>query len=261
MQSLTIAFVAPDYINGENYEYSYQLVNYNSSWEKLQKTNKVTFRNLPYGEYLLKVRYRNDVIDSSAKEYTLPIKVLPPIYLSSLAIFTYLFIGTVLLIIATYRIHHQILKKQKQIADKIKEEQKEKLYESKLNFFTHITHELCTPLTLINGVENYIQAYAATSKDKTLEKYTSVLRENVEELNGLIQEILDFPESGRRWIQSYAHPKSIRILSFANSIRMVLPTIRATPNPIQDRCSQRALLEYGFRLFQEDPSKSDFQRI
>lgn len=69
---------------------------------------------------------------------------------------------------------------------------KEKLYESKLNFFTHITHELCTPLTLINGVENYIQAYAATSKDKTLEKYTSVLRENVEELNGLIQEILDF---------------------------------------------------------------------
>lgn len=192
VQSLTIAFVAPDYINGENYEYSYQLVNYNSSWEKLQKTNKVTFMNLPYGEYLLKVRYRNDVIDSSAKEYTLPIKVLPPIYLSSLAIFTYLFIGTVLLIIATYRIHHQILKKQKQIADKIKEEQKEKLYESKLNFFTHITHELCTPLTLINGVENYIQAYAATSKDKTLEKYTSVLRENVEELNGLIQEILDF---------------------------------------------------------------------
>ena len=173
VQSLTIAFVAPDYINGENYEYSYQLVNYNSSWEKLQKTNKVTFRNLPYGEYLLKVRYRNDVIDSSAKEYTLPIKVLPPIYLSSLAIFTYLFIGTVLLIIATYRIHHQILKKQKQIADKIKEEQKEKLYESKLNFFTHITHELCTLLTLINGVENYIQAYAATSKDKTLEKYTS----------------------------------------------------------------------------------------
>ena len=47
--------------------------------------------NLPYGEYLLKVRYRNDVIDSSAKEYTLPIKVLPPIYLSSLAIFTYLY--------------------------------------------------------------------------------------------------------------------------------------------------------------------------
>lgn len=68
------------------------------------------------------------------------------------------------------------------------------------------------PLTLINGVENYIQAYAATSKDKTLEKYTSVLRENVEELNGLIQEILDFPgkrktlDSVIRTSEEYPYP-------------------------------------------------------
>lgn len=192
VQSLTIAFVAPDYINGENYEYSYRLLNYNSSWKSLQKTNKVTFTNLPYGDYLLKVRYRNDVIESSEKEYTLPITILPPPYLSSAALFMYFLIGVILLILVIYRMQHQIRKKQQQIADKIKEEQKEKLYESKLNFFTHITHELCTPLTLINGVENYLQAYAATSQDKTLEKYTAVLRENVHELNGLIQEILDF---------------------------------------------------------------------
>lgn len=43
VQSLTIAFVAPDYINGENYEYSYQLVNYNSSWEKLQNDKQGNF--------------------------------------------------------------------------------------------------------------------------------------------------------------------------------------------------------------------------
>lgn len=192
VQSLTIAFVAPDYINGENYEYSYQLVNYHSTWKSLQKTNKVTFMNLPYGDYVLKVRYRNDVIESSEKEYTLPIKVLPPLYLRPLALFVYFLIGLLLLVLVIYRIRHQIQKKQQQIADKIKEEQKEKLYESKLNFFTHITHELCTPLTLINGVESYLQSYAATSNDKTLEKYTRVLQENVQELNGLIQEILDF---------------------------------------------------------------------
>lgn len=192
VQSLTIAFVAPDYINGENYEYSYQLLNYNSSWKSLQKTNKVTFTNLPYGDYLLKVRYRNDVIESSEKEYTLPVKVLPPLYLRPAALFMYFLLGVILLLLILYRLQHQIQKKQQQMADKIKEEQKEKLYESKLNFFTHITHELCTPLTLINGVENYLQTYAATSEDKTLEKYTTVLRENVQELNGLIQEILDF---------------------------------------------------------------------
>lgn len=192
VRSLTIAFVAPDYINGENYEYAYQLANYNASWIELQKTNKVSFMNFPHGDYLLKVRYRNDVTGSAAKEYTLPIQVLPPIYLSNAAIFTYIFTGMLLVILLIYRIQLRIKKKQEQIANRIKEEQKEKLYESKLNFFTHITHELCTPLTLINGVENYIRAYAASSEDKTLEKYTSVLRENVDELNGLIQEILDF---------------------------------------------------------------------
>ncbi len=104
------------------------------------------------------------------KEYTLPIKVLPPIYLSSLAIFTYLFIGTVLIIIAIYRIHYQILKETETNSRQDQGGAKEKLYESKLNFFTHITHELCTPLTLINGVENYIQAYAATSKRQDIRK-------------------------------------------------------------------------------------------
>ena len=51
------------------------------------------------------------------------------------------------------------------------------------------------------------------------------------------------------------------VLRAKECVMKTATTIRATPNPIQDRCSQRALLEYGFRLFQEDPSKSDFQRI
>lgn len=192
VQSLGIVFAAPDYINGENYEYSYQLSNYNSSWIELQKSNKITFMNLPHGDYLLKVRYRNDVVDSHAKEYTLPIKILPPLYLSPLAIFTYLFLGLILILLFSYRIYVQIQKKQQRLADKIQKEQKEKLYESKLDFFTHITHELCTPLTLIKGVEHYIRSYASHKQDPKLEKYAGILRENADELNGLIQEILDF---------------------------------------------------------------------
>ena len=72
------------------------------------------------------------------------------------------------------------------------EKQKQKLYEAKLNFFTHITHELCTPLTLITGVDDYLQQYSAQRKDSKLQSYSRILRENVLELNHLIQEILDF---------------------------------------------------------------------
>lgn len=171
--------------------------------------------NLPHGDYLLKVRYRNDVIDSHVKEYTLPIHILPPLYQSQLAIFTYLFSGLVLIVLFSYRIHVQLQKKQRQLADKIQKEQKEKLYESKLNFFTHITHELCTPLTLINGVENYIRSYASNKQDSKLGKYTGILRENVDELNGLIQEILDF----RKAEDSGFNNPSIRKVSISNLLQ------------------------------------------
>lgn len=192
VRSFSISFVAPDYINGENYEYAYSVEGYDPNWTELQKNNKVSFTNVPPGNYVLKVRYRNDVIDSEASEYTLRLKVLPPLYLTAWAKVAYILLGIILFVCVLYLFRRRIIHRQQQINKKLEEQQKEKLYESKLNFFTHITHELCTPLTLINGVENYIRAYATSTADQTLGKYATVLKDNVGELNELIQEILDF---------------------------------------------------------------------
>lgn len=192
ISTFSISFVATDYIHGENYEYSYLLENYNTSWTELQKDNEVTFTRLPYGNYVLKVRYKNDVFDSDAKEYFLHIRVLPPWYRSTWALIVY---GLLLAAICSgivYWLRLRIVEKQADVARKIREEQKEKLYEAKLNFFANITHELCTPLTLINGVNDYIKTSAGRLADGKLEKYARILGENVTSLNELIQEILDF---------------------------------------------------------------------
>jgi len=191
ISTFSISFVATDYIHGENYEYSYLLENYNTSWTELQKDNEVVFTKLPYGNYVLKVRYKNDVFDSDAKEYFLHIRVLPPWYRGSWAMIAY---GLVLATICSgivYWLRRRIVEKQAEVARKIREEQKEKLYEAKLNFFANITHELCTPLTLINGVNDYIKISADRLADGKLEKYARILGENVTNLNELIQEILD----------------------------------------------------------------------
>ena len=191
VSTFSISFVASDYIHGENYEYSYLLENYNTSWTELQKDNEISFTKLPYGDYVLKVRYKNDVFDSDAKEYFLRIRVLPPWYRSSWAMLAY---GLLLAAVCSgivYWLRRRIVEKQVEVARKIREEQKEKLYEAKLNFFANITHELCTPLTLINGVNDYIKASADRLADGKLEKYARVLGENVLSLNELIQEILD----------------------------------------------------------------------
>ncbi|MCS3283312.1 response regulator [Bacteroides salyersiae] len=79
-------------------------------------------------------------------------------------------------------------KNNEQSARRIKEEQKEKMYESKLNFFANVTHELYTPLTLINGAVDQIRKGEINQNTR---KYLSVLHNNVLSLNELIQEILD----------------------------------------------------------------------
>ena len=84
--------------------------------------------------------------------------------------------------------------KKQDLLNKLQEQKKEELYNAKLDFFTNITHEFCTPLTLINGVCERILSYGKS--DKYVQKYTNVLYNNAKHLNELIQEIIDFRKFG-----------------------------------------------------------------
>lgn len=193
VQSLSFTLAVPDYLNRDHGVFDYQLAGYSRDWIDLQRNNKLIFNNLPTGKYLLHVRYRTDVSVDTQQEVTLVIHVEPPFYRSPLAVICYILLAAVVYGCGLiWWIRKRFQQKQVALAQQLKEEQKEKLYEAKLNFFTHITHELCSPLTLINGVDHYIQRFAESHQDPTLYKYSTILRENVAELNELIQEILDF---------------------------------------------------------------------
>jgi len=192
ISSFTISFVATNYINGYNYEYAYLLDNYDTSWVPLQKNNEVTFSNLPYGRYVLKTKYKDDVHDAKIKEYCLPIYVRPPWYLTRWAIGGY--IASFFLVLAGIIkwVQKRFEKKQQLLAQQIQNEQKDKLYKAKLDFFTNITHELCTPLTLINGITDNIECFKVEDSKELFKETIEILRKNVKGLNELIQEILDF---------------------------------------------------------------------
>jgi len=145
----SLSFLVLDYINGINYTYQYKLEGFNDQWINNESMNSVTFTNLPAGDYVLKVRYRSGVSDSGSEIYSLKIKVLPPWYLTywSYAIYFILFAALLFYVVITvYKIQER---KRTAALEKIKQEQKEEVYESKLRFFTNMTHELCNPLTLI----------------------------------------------------------------------------------------------------------------
>jgi len=73
-------------------------------------------------------------------------------------------------------------------------EKEKELYESKVDFFTEIAHEVRTPLTLINGPLEAIQEEDIPEAKK--KKYISVIVENTKRLLELTGQLLDFQKIG-----------------------------------------------------------------
>ena len=209
-----IDFMAIDYINGNNYSYSYKLDEVSSQWIESGISASAIFSNLAPGQYTLLVKYKNNMNGKECEPQKLLIQITPPWYLSNWAYILYFILIALLCILAVYRIVHQYRRKQHRMIEKLNREKKEEVYESKLRFFTNITHEFCTPLTLIYGPCEKILAYPQS--DSYIRKYGKMIQQNTEKLNGLILELLEF-----RRLETGHKVLSIQRLSVSDKLRNI----------------------------------------
>lgn len=68
-------FIVPDYVGGENIEYSYMLEGYDSDWSLFSKKNDVAYVNVPPGKYLFKVVYKRDINENNGKVLEIPVYI------------------------------------------------------------------------------------------------------------------------------------------------------------------------------------------
>ena len=184
----TISFIALDYINGQNCKYYYNLENFSAIWIENGHSNHANFTNISPGKYVLHVKCDNSNVVTGI--YSLPIVILPPWYLTRYAYITYILIFLFIIYYATHLVKRRYRRKRERMIAQIHQQQKEELYESKLRFFTNITHEFATPLTLIYGPCNRIISYEKT--DHFIKKYAGMIMKNTERLYSLIQELIEF---------------------------------------------------------------------
>lgn len=184
----TIAFSTNDFIDGANIKFSYMLENFNEVWMNTN-SREAQFTNIPPGKYVLKVKYGNE-FEKENQMASLIIEILPPWYLTVFAKLLY----TLAIIYLLYLVYIYSSKKYEakrvKIAQQLDQKYKEEMYENKLRFFTNITHEFCTPLTLIHTPSERILNYKGS--DQFIKKYAYIIKSNTERLNNLIQEIIDF---------------------------------------------------------------------
>jgi signal transduction histidine kinase/ligand-binding sensor domain-containing protein/DNA-binding response OmpR family regulator len=186
--ALNIEFAALEYLDPERILYKYKIGN-DSEWIQLNpKQRSIILPNMNSGEYNLSIQVAN----SSDKKESRSIKInyLPPFWFSKMAYVIYFLI--VLLLLITYR--RLIIQKivQKSLVEKERYERRkiEELDKMKSEFFSNISHEFRTPLSLIiNPLEKLVNHEDISDKNKN--KIGLVLRSSYRLLK-LTNELMDF---------------------------------------------------------------------
>lgn len=187
---ITLGFVAINYFSKRTNHYTYYLEGFEKTWGPKTTVNTPTYTNLSPGTYTFHVRaYRSDGT-LSPKERTVRLIVRPPFWLSVWAYLLYglLFIGALWL----YRRFITFLNEQKMAVqmERVEREKSTELNRQKLNFFTFLSNEFKTPITLIRAeIDELMQAHQA-GKTASAADY-GLIQKNARRLEVLIDQITE----------------------------------------------------------------------
>lgn len=188
--SITFCFAHNNYRNFPVTELEYCLEGFDSAFRKADGSTSATYMNLAPGRYRFVVRGERAEQSKSTPEATFELRVRAPLYAQ-----TWFQFALFLLVLGVgwrfYRIHLH----RQQLEQMLRYEQREKehleqINTQKLRFFTNISHEFRTPLTLIAGQIELLLA----RKDMQAPIYNKVLSiyRNTHRMKQMVDEIIDF---------------------------------------------------------------------
>ncbi len=181
LKHLTFHFSGIDWASPHQVRYSYLLENFDENWSLPQRESKVEFHNLPPNTYTLKVKAVGAAqVWSETLEYSFTI--LPPWWQSWWA---YALYSIALLSFLASLFLYQYRRLQLKARLQLEQERADRLNELdhfKSRFYTNITHEFRTPLTVIKGMADQI---VQPEKAKTL------IMRNSDRLLNMVNQLLD----------------------------------------------------------------------
>ncbi len=191
--TLSIDFAALSFESADNIQYAYQLEGLDQDCNYIKKKHSVYFTNLPYGNYIFKVRTTNNSGIWQKNERKLRINILPPIWKTTWAhtLYIALFFASLTSTIVYYK--KRLIKKHTRKMELYSIQKNQELAKAKIDFFTTVVHEIRTPLTLIKAplekIINQIILYP------TIQKYILTIERNTERLILLSDELLNFQKT------------------------------------------------------------------
>ncbi|MEN7547666.1 two-component regulator propeller domain-containing protein [Rapidithrix thailandica] len=188
---LSIAFTALPYHQADNIIYTYQLAGVDPSWHITHLgEHRITYSYLPEGEYTFKVKAGRVGESGWGAETSFSVKVNPPWWRTNWSYALYLVI-----FFLVSRLLYRIRKKQRKAKEaayrtQLEQEKTEKLYRLKQQFFTQVSHEFKTPLSLIKAPLDHLLSRSTLSGDER--DYLELIQRNTQRMIRLIDQLLDF---------------------------------------------------------------------
>ncbi len=188
---LSVDFAALEYSAPAKIVYAYLLENWDKSWNYTGAIRTANYTHLKEGTYYLRVKCTNATGNWNPKETSLKIIVLPPWYRSWWAYLFYIGIAASLVYVYVhYKTRQTKLEYEVKLAH-INAEKEKELNEKKLSFFTDVSHEFRTPLTLIiNPLKDVINGGTAGKGE------LNIVYRNARRLLSLVDQLLLFRKAG-----------------------------------------------------------------
>jgi signal transduction histidine kinase/ligand-binding sensor domain-containing protein/DNA-binding response OmpR family regulator len=200
--TLAFEFSALDFAAPDKIHYAYRLEGLDKDWNYTTASRRyVNYTNLDYGHYVFSVKSTNNDGVWNDVASRVVITILPPWWKSWWAVFLYVGLGIMVL----YAFRALILMRANFIHDikleRVQRENMEKLNRAKLQFFTNISHEFRTPLTLILGPLQHVMEAGGGSK--FVRDQLHIINNNAQRLLRLVNQLLDFrkAETGNLKVQ------------------------------------------------------------
>lgn len=176
--SLVFHFSDFEYTEGKRSHYSYRLKGYDKEWSEVSDQNWAAYKKLPSGKYTMEVRSYN-----SEDIATMDVVINPPFWATWWAYLIY-----IILLAIIFWTAFGYFKRVNDLRNRIKVE--EQLTEYKMQFFTNISHEFRTPLTIIRGAMDRIQAIGQLPGE--MKQPVSSMQKSVNRLMRMVNQLMDF---------------------------------------------------------------------
>ena len=183
--TFSLELSAPFFREEQPFLIEYRLTDYDPNWRSLDETGRIEFFKVPPGHYELLSR-----VGHAAGYAAEPIQHFELVILSPWWFRWWAFILYVILILGGFFFFYRFLLRRQLVeaeARKLRE-----LDAWKTDFYTNITHEFRTPLTVISGLIDEMEGY---DQERTL------IQKNSRRLMSLVNQILDLQKLESRQMQ------------------------------------------------------------